>query len=626
MNAFLQRITTPARPVPAMDLDRSFSEACKRGLQRTLQALFRERLLNLDHLIVDGAVSWLPLWSCQSTLRFERLHIGRIGNCELAGEVSCYRTGEAPRALVTSSALIAFIADALPHGVAAANIDRLIGELDNSTGNDALCLRHRRAWADKLNASIRTSGQSTLVGMLMHAGADEESNPALLLEQWGTLGHPWHPGYKTKLGLSAQEVMALSPEFRAELSLSLAALKADKAHVALAGGVGNYRQWFAERFPRHLLRWEEALGQRGEDPSAWLPLPVHPYQGNRLLPEKFAAEIAQGDLLLLPEVRMDATPTMSFRTVVPDGAPSLPHIKLPVSLRLTSVQRTVSPKSAVMGPRLTDMLTRIVADESGFGGTLDIVGEEVGVHYIDPDGDDDRSRHLSVLFRCNPMSKRTASLFPVPAGALFADTPVDGRALVTELVALSYGDHVDGALQFYRRYADTVLTAVLAPYLLYGIAFEAHQQNSFIMVDRGCRPVQLLVRDFGDVRIHGPSLHRAGVELEVFRKGHTVFDSDAPVRDKLLHAVMLCHLSELGLLLARSYRHNEDAFWSVLQASTHDAFDRLRPRTEARRWQAERAAVLEADWPAKAFLRMRLSDTSDDVHGTMANPLKGSAQ
>lgn len=418
--------------------------------------------------------------------------------------------------------------------------------------------------------------------------------------------------------------MDLSPEFRANLTVSLAALKADKAHVEMAQGAGDYRAWFAATFPQHMLTWEGALRQRREDPNAWLPLPVHPYQGARLLPEKFAAEIAHGDLQLLPEVQLVATPTMSFRTVVPEGASTLPHLKLPVSLRLTSVQRTVSPKSAVMRPRLTQLLTRIIADEGGFDGTLDIVGEEVGVHYIDPNGEDDRSRHLSVLFRCNPMGKGSASLFPIPAGALFADSPVDGRALVTELVALSYGDHAGGALQFYKHYADTALTAVLGAYLLYGIAFEAHQQNSFIMVDRDCRPVQLLVRDFGDLRVHGPSLQRTGLTLEAFRKGHTVFDRDEPVRDKLLHAVMLCHLSELGLLLSRSYRHAEAAFWNVLQTSTINAFDRLRDRTDPQRWKAERTAVLETPWPAKAFLRVRLRDTSDDVHGEMANPLAAS--
>jgi hypothetical protein len=50
-------------------------------------------------------------------------------------------------------------------------------------------------------------------------------------------------------------------------------------------------------------------------------------------------------------------------------------------------------------------------------------------------------------------------------------------------------------------------------------------------------------------------------------------------------------------------------------------FAALRSRVDAHRWHAERQALLEHDWPAKAFLRMRLTDTSDDVHGTMPNPL-----
>ncbi|GAC1334217.1 MAG: hypothetical protein NVSMB28_31270 [Collimonas sp.] len=370
--------------------------------------------------------------------------------------------------------------------------------------------------------------------------------------------------------------------------------------------------------------WEHALRQRQQDPEDWLPLPVHPYQASRLIPEKFAAEIVQGDLFLLAEVALSASPTMSFRTVVPDGSPLLPHFKLPVSLRLTSVQRTVSPKSAVMGPRLTSMLNSIIATEGGFDSTLDIVGEDIGLYYADPD--DDRARHLSVLFRSNPMQKRSATLFPIPAGSLFADSPVDGRALVTELVALRYGDHGHGALQFYQCYVDTVLTAALSAYLLYGIAFEAHQQNSFIMLNSSYEPVKLLVRDFGDLRIHGPSLRRAGLTLDAYRPGHSVFEADEPVRDKLLHATMLCHLAELGLLLACSYRCPEAGFWNVLRQSTVNTFERLRGRTDAQRWETERRAVLESAWPAKAFLKMRLSDTSDDVHGCMPNPLADPAK
>ena len=247
--------------------------------------------------------------------------------------------------------------------------------------------------------------------------------------------------------------------------------------------------------------------------------------------------------------------------------------------------------------------------------------EDVGLHYLDPHGDDDRARHLAILFRANPMAKAGAGRFPVPVGALFAESPFSGRPLATELVALAHGDHAAGAVAYFERHARTVLTALLSAYLVYGIAFEAHQQNSFIMVDDRYEPVQLLARDFGDLRIHGPTLRGAGLEIDVYRAGFTVYDADAPVRDKLLHAVLLCHLAELALLLAHAYGHAEHHFWDALRREIDAVFIALRPRVDADRWQAERAALLEHDWPAKSFLRMRLSDTSDDVHGTMPNPL-----
>jgi siderophore synthetase component len=605
--------------------DLSLVEARKRGLQRTLQALFRENLLLKEHLIQEGAIAWLPLWAQQGMLRFDGLQIGGIGSCQLSGSISYYRTGARPQPISTPSALLTCVAHslsgALLDAAAAADLQRLVGEVDNSMENDALCLAYRRGWAQRLIAEFGPD-RTNFIAALRDAAPD---NPALLLEQWGTLGHPWHPNYKTKLGLTAEQVVALSPEFQAVVPVSLAAIRADKAHVEFSGFGDNYRTWFARTYPDAWSQWEASLIRRQQDPAAWLPLPLHPYQARYLIPHKFAPEIVAGELMLLPDVSIAASPTMSFRTVVPAGSATMPHMKLPVSLRLTSVQRTVSPKSAVMGPRLTRLLNTMIEREHGFGGTLAIVPEDVGLHYLDPDGDDDRARHLAALFRANPMGMRTDRLFPVPVGALFADSPLNGRPLVTDLVALSFGDHAQGALQFFERYAETVAASVLSAYLLYGVAFEAHQQNSFIMIDRQSMPVQLLVRDFGDLRIHAPTLRASGLQLAPYRAGFTLFEDAQRPRDKFLHAIMLCHVAELGLLLSRTYDEPELGFWKALRRATEQAFDRLRPRVDPRRWEEERRALLEADWPAKSFLRMRLSDTSDDVVGGMPNPLKAAS-
>ncbi|MDR9847833.1 hypothetical protein RJO15_05880 [Herbaspirillum huttiense F1] len=52
-------------------LNRAWHQARQRSLQRTLQALFREKLLQREHLIFDGHYAWLPLWKAQSMLRIE---------------------------------------------------------------------------------------------------------------------------------------------------------------------------------------------------------------------------------------------------------------------------------------------------------------------------------------------------------------------------------------------------------------------------------------------------------------------------------------------------------------------------------------------------------------------------
>ena len=100
MNAIPKRHDTAHstdHPFDAVATELAWSEARRRSLQRTLQALFREDILNRDQLITEGAVSWLPLWSQQGMLRFEGLAIGRIGDCRLMGSVSYYATGERPQ-------------------------------------------------------------------------------------------------------------------------------------------------------------------------------------------------------------------------------------------------------------------------------------------------------------------------------------------------------------------------------------------------------------------------------------------------------------------------------------------------------------------------------------------------
>lgn len=169
------------------------------------------------------------------------------------------------------------------------------------------------------------------------------------------------------------------------------------------------------------------------------------------------------------------------------------------------------------------------------------------------------------------------------------------------------------------------MPSLLGIYLLYGVAFEAHQQNSFMVMAADGQLSRLLIRDFGDIRIDRHTLHCQGLDVELHDPGMTLFDRADYVRDKLLHTTFMCHLGELTLLCARHWQIPQALLWDQLAVHVSHCFDTLRERVEPRRWQTERQALLEHDWPAKSFMRMRLLDSHADIVGRLANPLRGVA-
>ena len=299
-------------------------------------------------------------------------------------------------------------------------------------------------------------------------------------------------------------------------------------------------------------------------------------------------------------------------------------LKLPVSMRLTSVERTVSPKSAVMGPRVSALLERILAADAALARVLSIAPERHGLHLVD--ADDDRARHLSMIVRDNPTTRIAGNQRLLPVGALFTpDFTADMTStaapmlLDTVLTRQADGNRVERAARFFEAYLRVAIPAIVGLYLRYGIALEAHQQNTFVVVDAAGIPQRLVVRDFGDVKIALPALEAQGFSITPFRAGHTTYPDRAIPRKKLIHAFLLCHIGELALALfpedgsAQGMRQWHDAM--------HAVFEQHRATLDADTWAQEHHALLQAPWTFKTFVRMRLRDQSDDMHATLPNPL-----
>lgn len=484
--------------------------------------------------------------------------------------------------------------------------------------NEALCSVYRSAWSSRLAETIRAAEVDGFWPWLVSGGADID--PSLFLEQWGAVGHPFHPGHKTKLGLSPHEVIAWSPEFEGRVAVRLAALRRTRAHVETMPGAGSLEQRLELDLSDWLGAWRDRLTGEGLDPADFVAVPVHPWQADNILAKEFATEIASGDLALLDGPELECVPTMSFRTVVPGGKGDMPHIKLPVAIRLTAAVRTISPRSFEMGPRISRLLQDILDDDTGFGGGYAIAPEMIGVHYVD-DGKRELGRHLGALIRSNPAQLVASDEIAVPVAALLLPSPGSGTPLFAEVARAAGAASPDDLLRAYGAFADTLLGGAVRFYLMYGIGLESHQQNTLAVFGVDGRLRRFMVRDFGGIRIHRPTLFSRGRELPLHDDRLIIVETWDEVRGKLVGRTLQHTLGGLAAALAGDDPAASRAYWSEIAQAATRAFDMVRDEVPDNLWQTERRAVLDDDWPIRASARMRITGTSRDIFVSGPNPL-----
>lgn len=608
----------------------ALAEAHRNALRRVVRCLFAERIVAPDALVFapEGNGAWLPLWPRHALLFFADLHRAPADTLINRGSITLIDTSGTQIEIETAEALIELLRPTFDFSPSDAGVVGLARDMASSIGNDALARVHRNQWNAELRAKITTAGAAGLADYLR--GHVSVRDAAILLDQWGSLeGHPFYPTWKSKPDLDAAEVAALSPEFHALVHVRIAALRADAAYIERMPHVASYHDWFAGQFPQVWARWRAGLNARDLDERAWLPLPIHAWHLEHFVHREYAAEIEEG-VLIVDGPDIETWPTMSFRTMLPRLPGAAPFIKLPVALWLTSEQRSLQAKSIHMGPRLSALIGRILEAESGFDGTLEIFPEEVALHYKHPVKQEDRpGRHLSVAYRGNREAfERTDGLLPITVAALLTRGPVDTRPLITELIERKGGRATVHEVEaYFREYARVVTHPVIGIYLRYGIALEAHQQNTSVLFDADGIPRRLLIRDFGDGRTFAPLLNARGYALKPYVHPGilpTVFEDDiALVRSFVLDACFVCHLHEVALALTDEYALPPRRLWQILREETARTFERYAQSADAALLETERAAFLDEPWPTRSVLRMHLQQYADyRIEHRLSNPLR----
>lgn len=308
--------------------------------------------------------------------------------------------------------------------------------------------------------------------------------PFLAAEQSLLLGHPLHPTPKSRDGLGPAQSAVYSPELHGSFRLHWYAVSRDLLASGSAVGVP------AEQLTARLLGDPAAL------PPGTAALPLHPWQARELaLRPEVAALLADGALHDLGEHGEEWHPTSSVRTVCRPGTPWM--LKLSLGLRITNSRRENLRKELLRGieaHRLleTGLATEWRAAHPGF----DIVRDPAWIGVDLPGGADPNG--LDAVLRQQPFGLRERAYC---VAGLVAEQPFGDRVdsllgRTVRTLAERCGRPVyTVATEWFLRYVDAVVLPVLWLDGRAGIALEAHQQNSLVLLDQAGWPVGGRYRD-----------------------------------------------------------------------------------------------------------------------------------
>ncbi|MFF7298626.1 IucA/IucC family protein [Streptomyces sp. NPDC008265] len=312
----------------------------------------------------------------------------------------------------------------------------------------------------------------------------------LSAEQSLLLGHPLQPDPKSREGLTEAEALRYSPELHGSFPLHWFAV----APSALATESAWTERGRPVSAPQLLGRIAPGLPL----PSGTTPLPLHPWQARDLLHRPEVSALRDAGLLHdLGPYGEAWYPTSSVRTVHRPGAPAM--LKLSLGLRITNSRRENLRKELHRGVEVHRLLRTGLAEEwQAAHPRFDIVRDPAWVAVDAPDGTPVPG--LDALLRHNPFRSGDDA---VCIAALTAPRPWPGRSTMSSRLAEIIVGLADAtghstsavAAEWFLRYLDHVVLPVLAFDSLAGIALEAHQQNTLVLLDPAGWPVGGRYRD-----------------------------------------------------------------------------------------------------------------------------------
>ncbi|MHA6896541.1 IucA/IucC family protein [Ralstonia pseudosolanacearum] len=445
------------------------------------------------------------------------------------------------------------------------DVARVVAELGGQLGADPLRLAQFSAELLATHIKDAQTRAAQAGHLLREAGYDA-------IEAGLTGAHPYHPGYKSRMGFTLDDNRRYAPECATGVTPLLLAARRDRCRWSASRDVEQGE-------PRHLLSASEQaafdarLAQLGLDPADYLPLPVHPWQWEALVETAYHTAFARRELVPIGMLSERYAPQQSIRTLANAGRRDAPSLKLAMSLVNTSTSRVLAPHTVRNAALMSDWLADL-ADRTDWPAPLArpvFLKEIAGVGYVPQTPVAGQYGALACIWRESVHRHLRAGEAALPVTAI-THVDADGRPLVADWVARH------GVQAWVRRLVERVWLPVLHMLWRNGTALESHAQNMVLLHVDGL-PERVALKDFHDgVRysrrwlrgappaLEGPPAEHARVNPNSFIET----DDADELRDFTGDALFFVNLAEIAWFFACHFGLDETAFWEIAAGAIRD--------------------------------------------------------
>ncbi|CAM4007160.1 IucA/IucC family siderophore biosynthesis protein [Paenibacillus alkaliterrae] len=311
-------------------------------------------------------------------------------------------------------------------------------------------------------------------------------------EQALIFGHLMHPTPKSRQGISEWDAPAYSPELKGKFPLHYF-----RAHTSIVCQ-GSALADTASDIIKQLLNndpqiTDEFKAKYGKDDEYAL-IPIHPWQAQFLMSKpKVRKLMEQGLLEDLGQQGRAYHPTSSLRTVYHPESDYM--IKFSLNIKITNSVRANKYQELERGIEVKKLMEseigkRLKANHSRFQMICDPA-------FITLDIDGEKESGFEVILRENPF-KFGDERNSTPVASLCQDS-IEGNSsrlveIMKQLAEKEARSTEDVSMDWFKKYLDISLKPIMWLYFTYGIAIEAHQQNSVIRLKEGY-PERFFFRD-----------------------------------------------------------------------------------------------------------------------------------